>query len=145
MNVETGTLVTIVINLVALFGAALHFYARIAKLELKVDTIWEFIMRRALSEGVAKNVFKVNSPVRITSEASVWFAPIAEELRNFYNSFSNRKSDGEMMLEIERKFGEQIAREICRPHNLVAGSCLRAALEVAKGNEPMNDIDLLPE
>ena len=141
--------------LIALIGAAIAASMRFAKIEAQLDylkekikelpdcekdiatikerveVIWEFLMRRALSEAVKIGVATINSPVKIDPEACKWFGDMEAGLRALYEQFTGF-SDAQMMLEIERRFGEKILKEVCLPHGLFAGACLFIALEVAK-------------
>jgi len=42
---------------------------RIARIEVKVDTLWDFQMRRAVAEAVSKGVATINSPLKVTGHA----------------------------------------------------------------------------
>lgn len=113
-------------------GLLYQITTRLARLELKVDTMWDFVMRRALAEGVAKGIGTLNSPFLLVDEAKVWFEPLRDDLHKFYRERGFRLSDKEMFQAIEREFGARLLVDICIPHKLYAGACVLAAIEVAK-------------
>lgn len=106
---------------------------RLGRMELKVDTMWDFLLRRAQSEAVQKGFATMNSPMIIQDHAFDIMAPVAAQLRSFYASFSNPPDDSELALLIEREFGDKILHEVCVPHGLLMGACLPVAIAVAKG------------
>lgn len=125
---EIASFVGFLVSLGTMIGVAMKF----GELRLKVDTMWEFQWKRAQSEAVMAGVAKVNSPVRVSDEAKQWMAPIIGPVREFYQKLGRRLTDAELALEIERRFGEQILREVCIPHGLAHGACLLIALQAAR-------------
>lgn len=106
---------------------------RIRSLEVKVDTIWSFLVRRAVSEGVQKGMMEMNSPVAVSPESRALLSGMEWELRDFYDRVGAKLSDVAAMLEIEKRFGGRLLREVCTPHRMDKGECLVIALAVAKG------------
>lgn len=107
--------------------------ARLSRLELKTETIWDFLIRRAVSEGLGKGALEMNSPVRATEAAKQWIpAELRDELQRFYASRCNKMSLPQLMMAIEREYGDIILREVCIPRGLASGACLVIAAEVAK-------------
>lgn len=104
---------------------------RLSKMELKVETTWDFLMRRAVSEAVMTGVAVKNSPVVVNDEAKKWMKPILGPIRDFYKSLGRKMTEYELMMEIERRFGEQILDEVCIPHGLSQGACLLIAVQAA--------------
>jgi hypothetical protein len=124
------TVIGCVLSIVVMYS---HTMSRIAKLEVKIDTIWDFIMRRALVEGLDKGVLARNSPTKITSEARQWFSNnLINELKTFYQAYGKYLDRRDLFVEIEQRFGDPIMNEICVPHNLVRGSCILAAVHIAE-------------
>ncbi len=70
--------------------------------------------------------------IHISPEAKAWMSELAVELRSFYQRFGRNLTQHELMMEIERNYGDEIMRRVCIPHNLVQGVCLLIAVEVAK-------------
>lgn len=135
----TATEIALVCSVVGAFAAIggllisfIRLVARFARMELKIDTVWDFQMRRAQSEAVNKGVATMNSPVMVSDEAKQWMAPIIGPIREFYVHLGRRMSDRDLYLEIERRFGDQILREVCIPHGLDQGACLLIAVQAAR-------------
>lgn len=129
-----------VVALVAALGSmALYFTGgiRFGKLELKVDTMWAFQMRRALAESVNSGVATMNSPLKFTSEIRAYLDPIRLSLREFHQAVGFKMNDTEELLEIERRFGDNLARDVCIPCRISQGSCLLLALAVARDTEDL--------
>ncbi len=135
---EIGTLVSIALSVLALLSIGYTVSVRMAKLELKVETIWDFLVRRAFSEAVEKGVAKMNSPVSITPEARNMMGEMIPILQYYYKQEGYKLSDGELMLDIERRFGDDLLRLVCLPNKLDAGACLIMALMVAKEINPQD-------
>lgn len=109
-----------------------QFAERLAKLELKVDTVWDFLVRRAFGEAVQKGVGTMNSPFTLTAEALEWLADLKEDLQELYQGLPKPLSDSDLMLEIEKRYGADIVTKICVPYELSQGTCLLIAAAVAR-------------
>jgi hypothetical protein len=129
MNKDLQTLLS---TAVPILGACYYFFNRISRIELKTDTLWDFFIRRAAAEAVSKGLGTVNSDLKITDETRSWYAGMAAELKEFYRTVGVRLTDREMFMEFESRFGGRIMKEICIPHGLFSGSCILAAIAVAK-------------
>lgn len=119
-------------------GAAAH-----AKLELKVDTMWdnyktawEFQIRRAQSEAVAAGHAQMNSPITFNTETLALLAPIAPQLKAYVGKLKELSLDTYTMgLCVEKMFGQKLVNIICLPKNMKHGECLLAALCVGLGTD----------
>ena len=118
---------------VFIFNTATKFGA----LQLKVDTMWAFQIRRAMSEVVQTGLGEMNSPLVFTPEAYASLAPIKPQLIRFFDSLpdSIRSDDAESLLAIERAYGDELLLRTCVPHKLTHGACLLMALAIAKRQE----------
>jgi hypothetical protein len=112
---------------------------RFGSLELKVDTMWGFQMRRAMSEVVTSGVGVMNSPLVITDDALAHLDPIKPRLLEWYANYPGKDNDASILLGIESEFGDDILKTVCFPCGLSYGACLIIALVVAKGS---NEVDL---
>ena len=83
----------------------------LSQLSRKVDTMWQFQLRRAGAEAVQRGMARMNSPVVVTEEAKGWLGDIAVPLRQLYAKVGRHVSDAELSLEIERRFGEEIVKK----------------------------------
>ena len=105
---------------------------RLGRIELKVDTMWEFLMRRAKLEGLRSGLMEEHSALFLSNELKAAFAPLMEHLRAFYTSKGQRLSDLDLMLALERNFGEEIVEKICKPLNVTNGACLVGAVKLLR-------------
>jgi hypothetical protein len=134
---EVGVAANWVLTILSLLGVVWISAVRITSLQVKVDTIWSFLMKRALSEALVQGVATHNSPVQVTDEAKRWMGDLIPSIREFYAKLGRSNiTDAELALEIERRFGDRILNEVCIPHGLFMGSCLLIALQAVKEPPP---------
>ncbi len=114
---------------------------KLAKLEVKVDTMWDFQMRRAFSEAVKTGVATMNSPLHFDQEVRENLAPIRDELQQFWKTHHTVPML-DFIIMLETKFGDQLLKEICIPRGLSHGACLLVALAVARGVDTIDLEDL---
>jgi hypothetical protein len=101
-------------------------------IEDRLDLVWDYLIKRAETEFILKGLGTINSPYLITDEVRSWYAPIAKDLKNFYNKVGINLTNRELFTMIDKEFGEWIKINVCIPHGLEAGSCILAAIAVAK-------------
>lgn len=136
---DVSSLITMAPGMLSLVGLVYVLGVKFTRLEVKVDTMWDFQMRRAMSEGLREGVLKHNSPIAPTPEALAWLDSLKHELQSFYAKLGKRLSDRDLAIEIERRFGRKILEEVCIPHGLFQGVCLILAKEVAKQKREQAD------
>lgn len=112
----------------------------LATLKVKVDTMWGFLLKRAVVEGLKEGMITVNSPVRLVGKSSDMFIHMAGDLRKFYETECSGLDERELALAIERKFGDRIIHEICVPNGIQFGTCLLMATAIAKGGHTLTEI-----
>jgi len=125
LAVSGGTLVTLILFIIKSsreYGA----------LETKVNTMWAFQMRRAVSEVVTSGLGTINSPLLFNDLAKKSLEPIKGRLVEFYDTLPKPTSDVMALLKIEEIFGSQLLELVCIPCGLTHGACLLLALTVAK-------------
>lgn len=105
-------------------------YAR--KAHHRIDSTWDYLMRRAMAEGLIKGLATMNSPMIITDEVRGWYAPFATELREWYRRSGRYRTEREMFEDVNTMFGSKFLDKICIEHNLQAGFCIAAAIEIAR-------------
>jgi len=111
---------------------------KITRLEVKVNTLWTFLMRRALLEGSNKGHLIWESPARVNLDPKIilYFGSMVDELRAFYKTIRHGKlSDLDLCMLIEQQWGARIIKKVCAPLGLQEGSCLLIALAVAREAE----------
>ena len=118
----------------AFFFASVKHAREMATLTVKVDTMWSFTMRRAVSEAVNNDLMKHNSPLEITAKGYTYIKPMAQELWDHYQKYPVAVSDADLALAIERDFGERLLKEVCIQNNLLFGECIILAIEAVRKN-----------
>ena len=144
---EAGVLAAVGGFALVIFGKVFQFGKHLGTLDEKVDrltdevdklradkdAIWKALTQRGRVEGITKGLLVVNSPDVIVPEALEWFKPLETALQAFYREYGTRGlTDEQLMLEIQKRFGETIVDIICVPRRLDQLFCLRIALHVAK-------------
>jgi len=130
---QVSRLVVLANRMLAICEAWDHQTARIDRVETKINTLWEFVLRRGAAEAVIKGLGTMNSPITITDEAKAWMSGLAGPLREAYETRWKDLDDVNLAVAIEREFGDQITKEICIPHNVANAACLLIACAVARG------------
>ena len=136
MTVETITnsLIFIAGLLVALIGFTIRFSFVLGQVRLKIDTIWNLYIASANNEGVNKNFMQRNSPLVLTAKAIEAFdaSGLGKELQEYYIREGHKFDDVRLLGEIEKRWGDRIAKEIAEPFHLHAGAEFIAAMKIAK-------------
>lgn len=109
----------------------------VAKIQVKVDTVWDFQMRRAFAEAVNKGYGEMRSPLKIDSIYVDAMKSIVPDLHKWYSSIQVKPTDKEIALEIEKRWGKLLVENFCIPHGYEYGGCLAIALSVAKGKDEL--------
>lgn len=130
-----GALTEMVKALVARVGTLETRDANRPALELKVDELWRFQMRRGFNEAIEKGVATVNSPMNVTPAAREAFVPLIDRLRDLHTQYGNLE-DHDFAVWIENKLGELIASEVCPRLGIQEGACLVLAIKLAREPEP---------
>jgi hypothetical protein len=132
---------SIVLSLISVLSVFYLGSVKIAKIEVKVDTMWDFQMRRAFSEAVKTGVGTVNSPLTFVPEFRAKLDPMKNDLRSFWEKYKYLPVQ-DFIVQLEAYFGNRITKEICIPLGLSHGACLLMALAVAKDVDSL-DLDEL--
>ena len=106
---------------------------RLAVVEVKVDTVWSALMRRAEASAVNSGMATMNSPLTFGDEQISWMDGLASDLQASFRADWAHLDDDDLCLALERKFGSRIQIEVCIPHGLADLSCLLLACAVARG------------
>ncbi len=114
---------------------------------VKVDTLWNFLMRRGIVEATQKGLGVINSPFTLSTDTKEWLLnhPIVSDIKKFCGNNGKGISNVDLAVKIERKFGERIVKEICIPKNISDGACLVLALEAARIERRLKNTEHFPE
>jgi hypothetical protein len=113
---------------------------KITKIEVKVDTMWDYLLKRAAAEGVNRGLLTLNSPLKITPEGRAMLEKLRPKLREFYKQQPCELSERELARKIEAHFGDELVKEVCIPNNINLGVCVLLALGVARNTETLDTI-----
>ena len=111
---------------------------QLSALQVKVDTMWQFQIRRGVSEVVHQGAGTMNSPLEIFEKYRSALDPIKGELVRFWKDRGHSVNDCDAMLEIERLFGAQLFEKVCIPCGMSHAGCLIVALSVASERTSFN-------
>lgn len=135
---ETSSVIAIVAAVAATItsfvalGTVIYFAGvKVSKLEVKVETLWEFQIRRGMAEAVHKGVAEMNSPLTFNEEVQKYLEPLKDQLITFWDVKGKSLPPTEALLELEREFGDALLRDVCIPGGLSHGACLLLAYSVA--------------
>ena len=132
---QIGILVSLATGVGGPLLTAVLFSFRYGKLELKVDTMWSFQMHRAAASLVTQGHGTIESPLTISPALLAKFDTLKEQLRTWYQRLGRYDAtDADLMLQLERAFGDAIVKTICIPMGVNQGECLIIAAAIAKGN-----------
>ena len=117
---------------------------RTAKLEVKVDTMWAFQMRRAVSEAVSSDLADLNSPLAFHPDTLRVLDPLRDRLQTFVREHRSLKTL-DLLFALEQQFGADLLVDFCIPLGTYQGACLLAALQVGfdKPIEVTNDQEVI--
>lgn len=127
-----GETIGILSGACGIIGFVYVAFARVAKMEFQVKTLWDYLMDRARTEVVTKGLGTVNSPIAVNEETRRMYDGMIGDLRAFYRRLGVKLSERELFIAITRQFGARITQEICIPYGLIAGSCIAIAVALAQ-------------
>lgn len=133
-----GIIVALIASCFSLLSFAYLAGSRLAKLEVKVDTMWQFQLRRATARLVTSGEGTLNSPIKLNVDVKQLLGSLATDIRNYYIGLGKQMSDLQLSLLIENKFGKRIVKEFCIPKNLDQGECLIYAVAAAKDTDTVD-------
>lgn len=104
-----------------------------AELRVKVDTLWDFLMRRAKAEAVQVGWGAMGSPIHLTTAGFEMIRPFLNKFLPVYAELVARNaSEQEVWMTLENRFGDEIIEQICIPGKVSAGACMIAIIESCK-------------
>ncbi len=141
MSMNTALAVaSLIISVITIATVVYNSATRMAKLEVKVETMWAFQMRRGAAEAINSGLAVMESPLHFAPDVLAHLDPIRDQLQCLA---ANNKGDSQIDLlwKIEQEFGVDLLMEFCIPLRTSSGACSLAALSVALGT----DIDPIEE
>lgn len=133
---DAGVLIAILTSVIGFIVTYAQSRERFAKLEVKVDTMWDFLVKRGAVEAYHKDLITINSPVEVRASSYNYVSVgLQTEIQQWYTAHQGKlANDKEILLCIEKEFGARLFQEVCLPHRLTHGECLLIATAIAKGN-----------
>jgi hypothetical protein len=116
--------VSVALSLTSIMSVFYFVGVKLATLQIKVDTMWEFTLRRGKSEAINNGFAIMQSPLVVTEKGKWAVAPIIDEIREAYTARWLSLSNVDLAVEVERAFGDRVLEEICIPHKFNMGACL---------------------
>lgn len=108
----------------------------LATLGSRMDVLWDFVRRRATSEFIAQKMGPSAFPPELYPEKRKFYEPLADDLKQFYNSAGSALAEPDLFGALEKIFGERIVQHVCVPLGLHAGACILGAMAVCReGNK----------
>ena len=104
---------------------------RLAKMEVKVDTLWAFQMRRGVAEALQTQLATMDSPMIFHEKAIKALEPLRDSLVEFAASRKN-EPPLDLAIDIERQFGSELLMQFCIPLGARSGHVLIGGL--TRGN-----------
>ena len=135
MVIDTGALVAIVGLVFTIAAAFARIIYQMGQLEVKVNTVWDFLIRRGQVELVNKGWGTKHSPLILTVEAFESILPLISNIVQFYVRLIKNKpkiTERDLFIAIESHFGDQLVEQICIPKNVQLGACVIAVIEACK-------------
>jgi hypothetical protein len=108
---------------------------RMTRLEVHVETLWDFHIRRSMVEATNKGLGTLNSPFILTDEAREMGSVLKDDLLKWYNALPDRDTlnERDLFIKIEGAFGERLIKEMCIPYGVLEGTCILISIALIKG------------
>jgi len=90
------------------------------------------LIRNAKTEAVIKGLATINSPLMVSDDARSAFSGMADDLRLYYKDTGKFLTENDLFLDMQKRFGDQIFKDICIPLKIINNSCILIAIAIAK-------------
>ena len=135
----------LIVSIITGFTVVYNSATRLAKIEVKVETLWAFQMRRGAAEAVTNNMATLNSPLNFRADVLATLNPMKERLQLFAREHQG-VTEVEFFMLLERAFGDELVKRFCIPLKVNQGACLLASMQVALQApipiEPLRKVEL---
>ncbi len=126
-----------IVNMLGTIFAFIYFGTyKIARMEVKVDTLWLFQLRRGMIEAEQKGLATYNSPVCLTGKAEEVLEPLLPPVKEFYKKIKGHTLGiVDLSMLIEEAFWPDIVEKVCKPVGVSEGACLVLVIAKIRGLE----------
>jgi hypothetical protein len=123
-----------ILGIVNLVGLIYVVGWKLGRYELKVDTLWKYVVEAALVDSRQKGVIVSNSPIQVSATVNGHFGGLSAKIKDYYLKHKlYRLSDSEIVWHLYLAFDQDLIEKVCLPYNLNMGQALIAALHICKG------------
>ncbi len=125
-----------ILTIIFTLGSLLYYtVTKIARIELKVDTLWDFIIRRAVGETISKGLGSFNSPFEVHENICELVRPYVPQIEAKLGKDKLKKiSNRDLFIYIEKNYGEMFFAKICAPYGFNKGACVLATMNLLNRN-----------
>lgn len=123
----------VVASMLSLLSVFYFGAVKLTTIQVKVDTMWNFMMRRATSEAVKSGFGTLNSPFMAKASVIRVVEPILSPMKDFYEADGKSLTDNDLALEVEKRWGDVILKEVCIPNQFSMGACLVLIISALRG------------
>ena len=127
MNTEVLAWLSFAASTISLIGLIYTVVFRQAKLESRVEILWDFLVRRGITEAMQRGLLERNSPFRLTIDIRGRYKPLFDGVMEYYNRDGSKLKDSDLVSEIEKHFWPQI-KQVCVDQGINDGACLAMIL-----------------
>jgi hypothetical protein len=131
----TSETINLINSAVSLLAVSYLGLIKFAQAQVKVDTLWQFQLRRGEVEAVLRGYATKNSPLNVNDERALNAFPsgLAQALQQHFSRLGRNLTGVELASEIERHFGARLVDEVCMPQGISEGASLILAMHFAQG------------
>lgn len=124
----------------SLLSVAYFAGVKIARVEIKLDLLWDAFRAGGALNAVKHGAATMNSPVELTDEGRRHLGKLARELRDFYGRIGYRMDDMRLMVEISRRWSKEI-QQIALASGMPYDACLVIAVRASKEHEEQQAVN----
>lgn len=98
---------------------------RLSRVESKVDVLWNFLLRRSISEGLNSGFLTRESPLKANVQILERHPEVIGDIKAWYETEGCQLLDLDLFVEIERRFNVPL-HALCEHEGMMDGACLAA-------------------
>jgi len=124
--------VTLLVVVLLSVGVAIYYcYSLLSDLSHDTKLLWDFLYRRGIAESIEKGVLVEREDHILVVAYNMFPTTLMTEMVEFVRN-RKEKSDKELFILLEERFGETLVTEVCIPNNLHRGACLIGAIHLCR-------------